>query len=199
MNVVRPTVSRSWAWKSIRQAAIALALMSSVIAGAIGIYCGVLQLLGNVHVVVEKQYYRSAQLDKAALERVIQEYGIKSILNLLGTSHEKSWYADEIAVSRQLGVEHHDYGISASEFVNANKIDEILKILRDAPKPILVHCKNGADRSGLVSAIYLAEIQGVAVDEAIGQLSLYYGHFPWLISETGAMDESFRSYERRKF
>jgi protein tyrosine/serine phosphatase len=199
LNVVRPTVSRSWAWKSIRQAAIALALMSSVTAGAIGVYCGVLQLLGNVHVVVEKQFYRSAQLDKATLERVIQEYGIKSILNLLGTSHEKSWYADEIAVSRQLGVEHHDYGISASEFVNANKIDEILKILRGAPKPILVHCKNGADRSGLVSAIYLAEIQGVAVDEAIGQLSLYYGHFPWLISETGAMDESFRSYERRKF
>jgi len=98
--------------------------MSSVTAGAIGIYCGVLQLLGNVHAVVEKQFYRSAQLDKATLERVIREYGIKSILNLLGTSQEKSWYADEIAVSRQLGVEHHDYGISAIEFVNANRIDE---------------------------------------------------------------------------
>jgi hypothetical protein len=60
-----------------------------------------------------------------------------------------------------------------------------------AEPALLVHCRNGADRSGLVSAIYLAEIQGVAVDEAIGQLSLYYGHFPWLISETGAMDESF--------
>ena len=69
-----------------------------------------------------------------------------------------------------------------------DRFDEILKILRDAAKPILVHCKNGADRSGLVSAIYLAEIQVVAVDEAIGELSLYYGHFPWLISDTGAIN-----------
>jgi protein tyrosine/serine phosphatase len=173
--------------------------MVCVIAAAIGIYCGSLQLLGNFHVVVEKQFYRSAQLDKTTLARVIQEYGIKSILNLRGTGPEKSWYADEIAVSEAFGVEHHDYGISASEVVSSGKIDEILEILRHAPKPILVHCKNGADRSGLVAAVYLSEMQGVIFDEAAGQLSLYYGHFPWLISNTGAMDESFRSYERRKF
>jgi protein tyrosine phosphatase (PTP) superfamily phosphohydrolase (DUF442 family) len=199
LNLAGPNVARWWAWKSIRQVAIALAITACVTAGTIGIYCGVLQLLGNVHVVVDKQLYRSAQLDKTTLARVIQQYGIKSILNLLGSSQAKSWYADEIAVSKALEVEHYDYGISASEFVSSNKIDEILKILRDAPKPILIHCKNGADRSGLVAAIYLAEIQGVTFDEALGQLSLYYGHFPWLISETGAMDESFRLYERRKF
>ena len=186
-------------WESVRQMAIALAIIACVTAGTIGIYCGVLQLLGNVHVVVGKQLYRSAQLDKTTLTRVIQQFGIKSILNLLGSSQAKSWYADEIAVSKALEVEHYDYGISASEFINSNRIDEILKILRDAPKPILIHCKNGADQSGLVAAIYLAEIQGVTFDEASGQLSLYYGHFPWLISETGAMDESFRLYERRKF
>jgi len=63
--------------------------MSSVTAGAIGIYCGVLQLLGNVHVVVEKQYYRSAQLDKAALERsepVMRNLGTRTKLQFLGSS-----------------------------------------------------------------------------------------------------------------
>jgi protein tyrosine/serine phosphatase len=136
-------------------------------------------------------------LDKVTLARVIQEHGIKSILNLLGASPNKPWYADEIAVSKALGAEHYDYGISAKEVVAPDKIDEILKIVRDAPKPILIHCKNGADRSGLVAAVYLANIQGVIVDEAAGQLSLYYSHFPWLTSSTGAMDESFRMYEQR--
>jgi protein tyrosine phosphatase (PTP) superfamily phosphohydrolase (DUF442 family) len=196
--VVKSNDIRSRVWKSVRRAAASLGVIACVVAGAIGIYCGVLQLIGNVHVVVEKQFYRSAQLDKTNLARVVQEYKIKSILNLLGTSQDKSWYVDEIAISEAFGVEHHDYGISASEFVDSTRIDEILKILRNAPKPILVHCKNGADRTGLVAAIYLAEIHGAAFDEASGQLSLYYGHFPWLTSESGAMDESFRSYEGRK-
>ena len=179
--------------------AIALGIISCVTGGAIGIYCGVLQLLGNVHVVVEKQFYRSGQLDKATLARVIQEYKIKSILNLLGTRQDKSRYADKLQFLRRSESSITTTESARGQIVNSNRIDEMLKILRDAPKPILVHCKNGADRSGLVAAIYLAEIQGVAFEEAIGQLSLYYGHFPWLISETGAMDESFRSYERQKF
>jgi len=197
LRMVKPNGTRLKAWGPIRRAVTAFGIVFCVVAGAIGIYCGALQLLGNVHVVVEQQFYRSAQLDKATLARVIQEHGIKSILNLMGTSPEKSWYVDEIAVSKALGAEHYDYGISANEVVTPDKIDQILKIVRDAPKPILVHCKNGADRSGLVAAVYLANLRGVIVDEAAGQLSLYYGHFPWLTSGTGAMDESFRIYEQR--
>ena len=192
-----PNDNGSKIWKVIRRAAIACGMAIGFIAGAIGVYCGVLQLLGNIHVVVERQFYRSAQLDKATLAQVIQEHGIKSVLNLLGANPKKSWYVDEINVSEALGVEHYDYGISANEVVTPDKIDEIIKIIRGAPKPILVHCKNGADRVGLVAAVYLANIRGVIVDKAAGHLSLYYGHFPWFISETGAMDESFRMYERR--
>jgi hypothetical protein len=98
-----------------------------IIAGTIGIYCGALQLLGNVHVFVERPFYRSEQLDKVTLARVIQEHGIKSILNLLGASPNKSWYADEIAISKALGAAHYDYGISANEVVAPDKIDEILQ------------------------------------------------------------------------
>lgn len=197
LNAAKPNGTKSKTWKYVRRAATACGTVFCIIAGAIGIYCGVLQLVGNFHVVVEQQFYRSAQLDKATLTRVIQQHGIKSILNLLGASPEKSWYTDEIAVSKTLGIEHYDYEISASEIVTPDRIDEILKIVRDAPKPILVHCKNGADRSGLVAAVYLANVQGVTIREAAGQLSLYYGHFPWLTGGTGAMDDSFRMYEQR--
>ena len=46
----------------------------------------------------------------------------------------------------------------------------------------------------LVAALYLAQIENRPVDEAAGQLSLIYGHFPYLTSKTGAMDRSFRDY-----
>jgi hypothetical protein len=63
------------------------------------------------------------------LARVIQEHGIKSILNLLGANPNKSWYADEIAFFKALGAAHYDYGISANEVVTPDKIDGILKIV----------------------------------------------------------------------
>jgi protein tyrosine/serine phosphatase len=165
-----------------------------VIAASIGSYCGVIRYIGNVHVVEEGKLYRSAQLDRNQLEHVIKMYGIKSILNLRGDDPGQLWYDDEIAISKSLDVQHFDYGIWATANVTRRQINQILKIVRDAPKPLLVHCQAGADRSGLVAALYLTEIEKRSADEAAGQLSLIYGHFPYLTSKTGAMDESFWAY-----
>lgn len=42
------------------------------------------------------------------------------------------------------------------------QITELLGIIRDGPKPLLVHCKSGADRAGLVLALYLFADEGVS-------------------------------------
>ncbi|MFD2031462.1 tyrosine-protein phosphatase [Ancylobacter dichloromethanicus] len=50
--------------------------------------------------------------------------------------------------------------------------------MKDAKKPILIHCQAGADRSGLASALYLAAIKKNSAEaEAEAQLSIRYGHF----------------------
>jgi hypothetical protein len=63
LGALKPNGTSSKAWRSIRRAATACGIVFCIIAGTISIYCGALQLLGNVHVVVEQQFYRSAQLD----------------------------------------------------------------------------------------------------------------------------------------
>lgn len=162
---------------------------------ALGSYLGMLQLNGNIHAVQAGQLYRSAQLDSSQFVRVIGEDGIKSILNLRGApQHGAGWYDTEVRVAARLGVAHYDYGISAERPVTAEQIAAILQILRTAPRPILVHCQGGADRSGLVAALYEAVIQGASPDQAAQQLSLRYGHFPYLGSKTVAMDRSFWAY-----
>lgn len=181
-------------WVGCRRTLKVVALVIGITAGSIGAYCGALRLLGNVHTVEEGRFYRSAQLDADGFKRVIKEYEIKSILNLRGKAHGEPWYEQERAVSAALGVKHYDYGIWASSPVSNHQIDQILAIIRSAPKPILVHCNGGADRAGLVSALYLAILDKVSVDQADWQLSLLYGHFPYLISKTGAMDASFWAY-----
>jgi len=163
-------------------------------AGSGGAYWGLLQYHGNFHVVKEGTFYRSAQLDKEELHRVILDHQIRSVLNLRGAHPGQGWYDEEVAVSQALGVTHYDYGLSAYRFVTRRQIGEVLDIIRNAPKPLLVHCKSGADRAGLVSALYRFVEEGTSVDQADQQLSLIYGHFPYLTSRSRAMDDSFWAF-----
>jgi protein tyrosine/serine phosphatase len=176
--------------RAIKIGVVALGLS----AGSGGAYWGLLQYQGNFHAVKEGTFYRSAQLDEEELHRVLRDHQIRSVLNLRGAHPGQGWYDEEVAISHALGVTHYDYGLSAYRFVTRRQIGEVLDIVRSAPKPLLVHCKSGADRAGLVSALYRFAEEGASVDQADRQLSLIYGHFPYLTSRSKAMDDSFWAF-----
>jgi protein tyrosine/serine phosphatase len=70
-------------------------------------------------------------------------------------------------------------------------------MLKDAPKPILIHCRGGADRTGLASVLYSQRIAGIPTGRAEQQLSLYFGHVGVpLISSAYAMDLTWEMLER---
>ena len=72
---------------------------------------------------------------------------------------------------------HYDVQISANRVVDTSTLDTILAIMRQATKPLLIHCQAGADRSGLIAGVYLFRIEGQPASTASRQLSLLYGHF----------------------
>lgn len=172
-----------------------------VVLGAIGIILFViaaasgwaleLQLTGNVHVVDPGRLYRSAQLNGDALSDVLAQYGIRSVINLRGRSPGEWWYDDELKVTASHGSAHFDVGMGATSEPDAKVIFRLMIVLRTAPRPILVHCASGADRSGLAAALYERFIKGQPADVAAEQLTFRYGHFPWLGSGTIAMDNAF--------
>jgi protein tyrosine/serine phosphatase len=168
-----------------------------LIAASIGGYWGILQYQGNLHAVSEGVLYRSAQLSKSETRWAVREYAVKSVLNLRGAHKGQSWYDDEIAAAGELGLAHFDYPLSAKRFVTSQQIKEVLDIVRKAPKPLLIHCKSGADRAGLVAALYRFSETGASAAEADRELSLVYGHFPYLTSRSGAMDDSFWAFVHR--
>ncbi len=88
---------------------------------------------------------------------------------------------------------HIDYALSAREELTIDQMRNLVRIVREVPKPLLVHCSAGADRTGLVSALYELD-RGQPPKVAVKQLSIFYGHFPWLGSRTIAMDQSFAMY-----
>lgn len=157
-----------------------------------GSYLGYLQTSGNFHSILAGEAYRSGQLNYEEFVHYIREYNIKSILNLRGTNKGSDWYEEELAATTRMHVKLLDYGISANKDVPDPDIEALMTIIRDAPKPILIHCKGGADRSGLMAALYLYS-SGRTAEDASGQLSLTYGHIAFW-NTTEAMDRTFWRY-----
>jgi protein tyrosine phosphatase (PTP) superfamily phosphohydrolase (DUF442 family) len=150
---------------------------------------------GNFHEVEKGTVYRSAWLGSEKLEQAIDRLGVKSVLNLCGEQPGVEWYEGEVEVSRRRGIKFVSMGLSANTALDASQLAKLADALRDAPKPLLIHCRAGSDRTGLASAIYVAT-HGGSYRDAQAQLSLYYGHFPYFGSKSVAMDITLeRFYE----
>lgn len=167
-----------------------LALVAATVALAIYL---VFDLTGNLHVVVPGVCYRSAQLSPMRIEDVSRQLHLGSIINLRGDNTGTCWYDAEIAECTRLGIAHLDFSMSASKRLTPSRCAELIKIIENAPKPTLIHCKAGADRTGLAAALFLMS-QGTSFDQAAQQLSLKYFHFPWLGSPSVAMDQTLNAY-----
>ncbi|WP_281036444.1 MULTISPECIES: dual specificity protein phosphatase family protein [unclassified Rhizobium] len=163
---------------------------------AMGGYLFAIQLLGNFHEVMAGQVYRSNQPSSEQLVRYTKDHGIKTVINLRGENESEDWYKDEIKTSRELGLTHINFGMSARQELDMGRVNQLIAIMRDAPKPILIHCKSGADRTGLATALYLGRIANLGEKAAESQLSVRYGHIgiPYL-SETYAMDQTWENVE----
>jgi protein tyrosine/serine phosphatase len=157
---------------------------------------GAEQLAGNLHEVVPGVMFRSGQLGAERLGRVAEAYGIRSVLNLRGPAPGAEWYEAERRATDAAGIEHADFAMSSREILSEERAAALIALMRDLPKPILIHCEHGSDRSGLASALFLAAIAGQGEEAAEAQLSLAFGHFsvPWL-SGAWPMDESFERLE----
>jgi protein tyrosine/serine phosphatase len=156
--------------------------------------CVALRLSDNVHVVESGLALRSGQLWPSELEMVIADYRIRSIVSLVPAEPEQSWYRDEIAVSSAHGISRYEMPFSAGSELTSEQLRKLVALLREAPKPVLIHSKSGADRSGLAAAIFQYAIASRSADEAGGQLSIRYGHLPYLWNSTAAMDATFKRF-----
>jgi protein tyrosine/serine phosphatase len=174
-------VSNSYFW-------IISALLVALVLSA----CAHRPFFENLHRVLPGELYRSAQLPPDRLEAVIGENGIKSVLNLRGASPGEDWYEGELAASKKAGAEHFDLELSSKVELTAARSQEVLDLMQKVPKPLLVHCWGGADRTGLATALYLYAVRGEQPEQASRALSLRYYHLS--MTSAGAMDKSFQRF-----
>ena len=146
----------------------ALGLLSLLILAAFGLWASN-YFTHNVHAVLPNQVYRSAQLTHDDLARLVQRYGIRSVINLRGANPDIAWYQDEMAVTQERHLWHADLALDAHHLPDVATLQQLVNLIERAPKPLLLHCRQGADRTGLASAIAMVLLNQHASESVLWQ------------------------------
>jgi protein tyrosine/serine phosphatase len=132
---------------------------------------------GNLGILDPGHVIRSAQ-PTTQLARWVHDYQIHSILNLRGGSPSDWWYAAEVRTAREWDVDLYDLPLIATRRPRRRELLALIDILDSCRYPLLIHCKSGADRTGLAAALYLMIGRAEPPERALRSFSLEYGHVP---------------------
>lgn len=151
---------------------------------------GVVRVLYNNRHRISTEAWRSAQPAPHHIRRAAQR-GVKTVVNLRGDQSFGTTWLEERAC-RQNGLRLVNFKLRSRAAPTREELRAIKTLLEEMTYPVLLHCKSGADRAGLMSALYRFVREGVPIDEAKDQLSLRYGHIRQ--ADTGVLDYFFERY-----
>lgn len=134
--------------------------------------------------------YRSNQPDLRRLS-LLRDKGVKTVLLLRGVQATAPFLAVQYNCAT-LGLKLVTFPMSARRLPRPEKVLELITLLRGLEKPFLMHCRAGADRTGLASAIYLLTVENAPVAEAQQMLSRKFGHYAF--TKTGVLDHFLRYF-----
>ena len=106
---------------------------------------------------VTEGVYRSGRPEKYDLKMLKDNYGIKTIIDLedinFTIKNEKEW-------AKEFNLNFYSYPMSASKTPKDERVNAALANMSDPElQPVLVHCKRGRDRTGLIIGLFRVEKQ----------------------------------------
>ncbi len=134
----------------------------------------VLEGAPNLHQ-VEKNVFRSAQPDATGFRGLSTTHGVRTVLSL------RAFNSDE-ALARGLNlklvrIRINTWNINREDVVAA--LQNLRRASRDAP--VLLHCQHGADRTGMIGALYRILYQGWSKAAALDEMQngMFGYHAVW--------------------
>jgi protein tyrosine/serine phosphatase len=143
----------------------------------------------NTHRISDKAW-RSAQPAPHQLRRIARK-GVRTVVNLRGPRDCGGYWLEQRACERY-GLKLVNYQVRSRAAPTREELWGAKKLFEELEYPILMHCKSGADRAGLMSVLYRHVHEGVPIAEAKRELSLRYGHIRQ--AHTGILDYFFERY-----
>ena len=118
---------------------------------------------------VDEGLYSGAHPSPAQLRELVARYHIKTVIKL-----NPDWQGTDVWLP---GVTISNHPIPAVFIPTEAEIDRILDELEHAPRPIFIHCRTGADRVGMIVALY--RVRHGASPAAAREEMLKYGYRPY--------------------
>lgn len=185
---ITPPVQKKSRW--LRNTVLVFAILGALTSTFLW-YIGVLGT--NLREVSPGQCFRSAQLKGETFKNVITEKNLKSVVNLRGERKNSAWYTGELELCKAAGLTHVDIDIGLGELPSPASIQKLVETLETAPRPMLLHCRAGADRSSLGAVFYVHLVEGKPLEQAEAeQMTWRYGHFG--MGDARYINEFFRLY-----
>ena len=129
----------------------------------------------NFRVVQDGVLYRSGQLPLARLQKIVSQYGIRTVISLRDgqqaiDEQEEKWV--NAKALKFVRIPYRDWNPDATGKTPAEvSIKEFRAVMDDpANYPVLVHCFAGIHRTGTMCAIYRMDYQGWSNDEAMNEM-----------------------------
>ena len=117
--------------------------------------------------------------------------GVRTIVNLRGERFSGSYWLERDACAAN-GITLVDFQVRSRAAPDKSEVLAARRMFDEVTYPMVMHCKSGADRAGLMSTLYMHLKEGLPIEEARRQLSLRFGHIR--LADTGILDHFFDSY-----
>lgn len=137
-------------------------------------------ILYNFHWVVPGEAARAMQAWAGGVGPFLQRRGLRALINLRGRNDDLSWWQNETRTAQALGIAHFDAMLDSRKIPTRQMLTRLIECFDAAPKPFLLKCSGGQDRTSFAAALYLIHSRGwSAMEQATAQFARFpYLHFP---------------------
>jgi len=121
----------------------------------------------------------------------LRREGVRTVINLRGES-ARPFRQLEARSCHRLGLTLVNLRLHAKTVPSRETLLALLDSFEAAELPLVMHCKSGADRTGMAAALWRLVMAGGDAATAAQQLSLRYGHSPR--GAAGVQGQILRAY-----
>lgn len=134
----------------------------------------------NFHWVEPGEAARSAQAYAGFLGSFLRAHRIRGLINLRGSNPGHFWWRYETRICARAGIRHCDVKLNSRQLPTRAMLAALMGAFDSVPRPFLLKCSGGQDRTSLAAAVYLLHRYGwPGLSDAQKQFSRWpYLHLP---------------------